>query len=259
MTEEVLQDGPDGRRVVRVGDTVRRPPYPWTAAVHELLAHLNAVGFTAAPRPLGWDGQGREILEYREGSSGPDGWAPVVTSEGLAAFARLLRDLHDATAEFTPEPGGPWVAHFGTLPRGRVVCHGDYGPWNAVWEGNVPVGLLDWDHTHPGDRMDDVAYALEYAAPFRDDRTCVRWLRYPEPPDRAVRLARFCSAYGLTSTDGIVDAVIRRQRATVDLVRRLADEGVQPQAEWVRQGRLAELDARTDWSLAHRGLFEGGA
>ncbi|SCG56737.1 hypothetical protein GA0070613_2718 [Micromonospora inositola] len=39
--------------VVRVGDTVRRPVGPWTDTVDALLEHLHAVGFIAAPRPLG--------------------------------------------------------------------------------------------------------------------------------------------------------------------------------------------------------------
>lgn len=255
MTEYVLQEGATGRRVVRVGDTVRRPVYPWTAAVHELLDHLRAVGFTAAPRAMGLDGRGREIVAYIEGSSGPGGWGPVVTDAGLVAFARLLASLHEATAAFRPEPGGPWAEHFGVPAAGRVVCHGDYGPWNAVWRGNEPVGLIDWDHAHAGTRLDDVAYALEYVAPFRDDDTCLRWLRYTRPPDRAARLERFCAAYGLTSIDGVVDAVIGRQQETIARVRRLAAAGIEPQAEWVRRGVLAELDARVAWSRAHRRLF----
>jgi hypothetical protein len=53
--------------VVRVGDTVRRPAGPWTPAVHALLDHLHAVGFRGAPRPLGLDDRGREVLTYVPG------------------------------------------------------------------------------------------------------------------------------------------------------------------------------------------------
>jgi hypothetical protein len=45
--------------VVRVGGTVRRPTGPHSPFVHELLAHLEAVGFAGAPRLLGVDDQGR--------------------------------------------------------------------------------------------------------------------------------------------------------------------------------------------------------
>ncbi|GAA4203412.1 hypothetical protein [Actinocatenispora rupis] len=60
---EVLQDDP-GRRVVRIGDTVRRPWRPWTPTVHALLDHLRAVGFRYAPRAFGADREGREVLAY---------------------------------------------------------------------------------------------------------------------------------------------------------------------------------------------------
>ncbi|MEU1283126.1 hypothetical protein [Kitasatospora sp. NPDC005856] len=66
--EEVpLSGGNMSVGVVRVGDTVRRPAGPWTPAVHALLEHLHAVGFRAVPRPLGLDGQGREVLGLRTG------------------------------------------------------------------------------------------------------------------------------------------------------------------------------------------------
>ena len=56
--------------VVRVGDTVRRPVGPWTDAVDALLTHLHDVGFDGAPRPLGRDDQGRQVLEYVPGECG---------------------------------------------------------------------------------------------------------------------------------------------------------------------------------------------
>jgi hypothetical protein len=54
--------------VVRVGDTVRRPIGPHTAAVHALLSYLHAAGFAGAPRPLGIDEQGREVLSFIPGT-----------------------------------------------------------------------------------------------------------------------------------------------------------------------------------------------
>jgi hypothetical protein len=68
MTEERLEGGyQDG--AVRVGDTVRRSTGPWTPAVHALLAHLADKGFTGAPRPLGFDERGREVLTFLEGET----------------------------------------------------------------------------------------------------------------------------------------------------------------------------------------------
>ena len=49
-----------------MGDTVRRPAGPWTPAVHALLHHLEAAGFEAAPRALGLDSEGREVVSYAD-------------------------------------------------------------------------------------------------------------------------------------------------------------------------------------------------
>jgi hypothetical protein len=253
--EDVLQDRPH-RQVVRIGDTVRRPSEPWTPTVHALLEHLRAVGFPYAPRPLGFDEQGREVLSYIDGECGPAGWAKVVDDEGLAAFARLLREYHDATAGFSPPDGALWADGAPAPGADQVVCHGDFGPWNVVWRGSRPVGIIDWDFARPAPRLHDVAYALEYVAPFRDDAECLRWLSHPAPPDRRRRLERFRTAYGLDATVDLVDAVIDRQRRTIDLVRRLAAQGHEPQAGWVRDGVLTDLTDRLTWSDTHRRLFE---
>src|SRR5215210_8669292 len=68
---EVLLPGGTSNRglVVRVGDTVHRPQTEASAAVHDLLLHLESVGFEGAPRYLGQDEQGREILSYIDGEA----------------------------------------------------------------------------------------------------------------------------------------------------------------------------------------------
>jgi hypothetical protein len=53
--------------VERVGETVHRSTSSWTQAVHALLAHLELVGFKGAPRVLGFDGEGREVLTFIAG------------------------------------------------------------------------------------------------------------------------------------------------------------------------------------------------
>jgi hypothetical protein len=66
MEEQVLAGGKSGG-AVRIGNTVRRQVGPWTPAVHALLHHLEDVGFTGAPRALGIDRHGREILSFLAG------------------------------------------------------------------------------------------------------------------------------------------------------------------------------------------------
>jgi hypothetical protein len=71
VAEERLDGGNIGG-AVRAGDTVRRAAGPWTPAVHALLAHLAAKAFAGAPRPLGFDERGREVLTFLEGGT----WSP---------------------------------------------------------------------------------------------------------------------------------------------------------------------------------------
>ena len=242
-------------RVERIGDAVHRPVGPWTPAVHGLLRHLESVGYDRAPRVLGFDEQGREILTWIGGESGPDGWAKVIDDRGLVAFAHLLREYHDAVAEYRPAATTRWSTTTAGVVGDDVVCHGDFGPWNVVWSGDRPIGIIDWDHARPAPRRHDVASALEYVAPSRDYAECLRWLRSPEPPARRRRLEVFASAYGLADTTGLVDAVITVQEQGVDAVRRLAEQGHEPQATWVEEGHLEELRARVAWSRANRHLI----
>jgi Phosphotransferase enzyme family len=242
-------------RVERIGNTVHRPVAPWTPAIHDLLRHLEAIGYEYSPRVLGFDEHGREVLTWIDGESGPDGWAKVIDDRGLISFARTLREYHDAVAGYRPPEGTRWSTTIGGPVGDEVICHGDFGPWNTVWDGRRPVGILDWDHARPAPRLHDVAYALEYTAPFRDDVECVRWLRYPQPPDRRHRLDVFATAYGLSDGTGLVEAVITVQNSDIDAVRRLAADGIEPQATWVTEGYLDELRARVAWSRANRDLF----
>jgi hypothetical protein len=50
MANQELFKNASGRPIVRIGETVRRPPGYWTSAVHGLLRHLESIGFEAAPR-----------------------------------------------------------------------------------------------------------------------------------------------------------------------------------------------------------------
>jgi aminoglycoside phosphotransferase (APT) family kinase protein len=175
--------------VVRVGDTVRRPTGPHAPFVHRLLRHLEAVGFDGAPRLLGVDEHGREVLSFLPG------WVPPnldrFDDDVLAAAAQLLRRLHDATA--------------GSALAGdcEVVCHNDPSPCNYVLRDGSPVALIDFDHAAPGDRLRDLAYAGWLWTLSADNG--------PPIAEQARRLRLMADAYGLSTPRGLVGAVIRRQ------------------------------------------------
>jgi len=41
-----------------------------------------------------------------------------------------------------------------------VLCHGDAGPGNFLFEGNRVTALLDWEFSHFGDPLDDLAWIV---------------------------------------------------------------------------------------------------
>lgn len=152
MLPEVPLPGGFVNDVVRVGDTVRRPASARTRFVGDLLDLLEARGWPGAPRYLGMDDEGREILTYLDGHVAWEGQQPaaVASDASLARVARLVREFHDLTAG--TELAG---AH-------EVVCHNDLSPKNTVYRtvgGTLrPVAFIDWDLAAPGERIHDVAH-----------------------------------------------------------------------------------------------------
>jgi hypothetical protein len=171
--------------VVRVGDTVRRPLKPDSERQHRLLRHLEDAGFDGAPRFLGIDERGREILSYIEGFTPPhNGFA--LDEEAVRAGARLVRAVHDLTA--------------GTEFAGaaEVAAHPNLSQMNVVFRDWRPVAIIDWDGTGPGTRLDNLAdflWAFVHPAVHGEG----------EPAARMLRLA--IDAYGWTGT-GLVDAML---------------------------------------------------
>jgi hypothetical protein len=255
VTDDEVLSGRADRPVVRVGATVRHPIQPWTPAVHALLTYLEGAGFPYSPRVVGIDDR-TEVLSFIEGDSGADGWSSVADENGLVAAARMMRAYHDTVALWRPDRPPVWFnGEAGTGEPGEVVCHGDFAPWNIVWHGPQPVGLLDWEYASPGPPRRDVAYALECMTPFRSDAECVATLRYREPPDRRRRIELFAEAYGLTSTDWLLDAVIANQVSAIETVRRLASEGHERQIAMVADRYPEQIEQHIRWIERNRSLF----
>ena len=151
---EVLQERAD-RPVVRLGDVVRHPRQPWSGSVHALLAHLADVGFAEAPvpGPLTPDGDWDDV-GYIEGLSGDEACRLVATDEAVIQVAQLLRRYHDAVLSWRPTTPPTWFdGQVGTGDGGEhLVCHGDVGPWNLVWQDGRLVGLIDWEYATIGTR-----------------------------------------------------------------------------------------------------------
>jgi aminoglycoside phosphotransferase (APT) family kinase protein len=227
--------------VVRVGDTVRRPPSPNAGFVHDLLDHLERHGWAGAPRYLGTDADGREVLSFLEGHAAWEDRQPaeVGSDESLAGAARLVRQLHDLTAG-TPLAG-----------TAEVVCHNDLSPKNTVYRdlghGLRPVAFIDWDIAAPGDRLHDLAH------------TCWQYLRLgpdTDPADTGRQLRLLCDSYGLEDRSGLVGTILWWQDRCWRGIEARAAAGDPAMRRLRDGGAAAEVRAAYAWVAAHRDRLE---
>jgi hypothetical protein len=149
MTEHPLGGGNVAAGVVHVGDTVRKPAGFWTPAVDALL---------------------------------------TLDEAGLDRVGRLIRELHDRSAGFSPPPGSRWNV---VIPpdRADLVCHHDLAPWNLVTGADRWV-FIDWDGAGPGSRLWDLAYAMKGFVPL---------VSGGDPVADAPRLRALADGYGLNA------------------------------------------------------------
>jgi len=168
----------------------------------------------------------------------------------------LLRCYHDIARGYKPPEQSEWACATGSTLGHEIICHGDYGPWNIVWQGDEPVGILDWDIATPAPPERDILYALEYAAPFRDDETTLKWHHFPEVPDRKRRIEIFCNAYGIAVPENVTYHVAALQRQVGQAMAAIAARGVQPQKDWVENGAMEDVEKQARWTESHPHLFE---
>lgn len=234
--EEQLEGG--GVNVVsRVGDTVRRPTHPWTPAVHRLLQHLRSEGFTGAPRALGTDDQGREILDFVPGEVGNYPLSEQVRSDGaLVSAARLLRAYHDATVTLPPSDVTGW--QLGPIEPVEVVCHSDFAPYNCVFVDGEAVALIDFDVARPGPRAWDLAYALYRFGPLTSPGNGDG---FGDTADQARRARRFLDAYGATRDQraATVAMLAPRLQSLVDYMQAAAGAGDENFERHIADGHAA--------------------
>ena len=241
--DEVRLAGGNVGGAVRVGDTVRRAAGPWTPAVHALLQHLADKGFTDAPRPLGFDEQGREVLTFLPGETVAGrrprpGW--VRADETLDQVARWLRDCHQALADFVPPPGAIWRGG-GTWTPGLTIGHNDPSPDNAAWHDGRLAGFFDWDFAGPAPAGWDLAFAAFSWVPL--DTRPYRAEGFTDLAALPRRLDRFLATYGWPGTTAdFLDVVRARITAHTDGIRALAAVGDQAFVRLLDQGVPAFLD-----------------
>ena len=253
MPDEVALGG-NLQDAVRIGDTVHRRAGPWTPAVHALLRYLESAGFPA-PRVVGMDGQGREVLRFIAGDVDAGGDRPMSdafwTDQCVAEAGRLLRRYHDVVAQFRPPPNARW--RYVAPTSYELICHNDWAPWNTLMrDGHVAV-MLDWDLAGPGTRLWDIATAVYEWAPL--------FVGYKNPKieDRRRRLKLFVDSYGLADRSELLLTLrmrLQHMGAFVEAEARAGDIGMRRlvDANWSarRAEELAYLDA--NWAALERAL-----
>jgi Ser/Thr protein kinase RdoA (MazF antagonist) len=220
--------------------------------MHALLAHLETVGFDGAPRVVGADDEGREILTFIEGSvlAAGSAWRPgdptpwpawARTDECLVATARLLRRFHSAAATFAPPDGAVWRRARGAgLGAGEIVCHGDIGPHNTVYRDGLPVAFIDWDTIGPNDPVIEFGTAAWKYVPLGDD-AYFHTSDFPQRPALAARLGLFARGYGVDDRATVGWALHQAKQRSVDSIRYFPITPAQAAAE------LRRVAAELEW------------
>ncbi|WP_237358462.1 phosphotransferase enzyme family protein [Vibrio owensii] len=220
---EALEGGRENA-IYRKGELVSRPASHWTMTVHQLLQHLHSHGFTACPKAVSIEG-GKELLTFVEGETyNYPLEGPISSLTALKSAAKLLRRFHDASGSFLKL--NTQDVHHWMLPSRspkEVICHGDFMPYNVALEGDVVVGVFDFDTAHPAPRIWDIAFSVYGWAPFKtneDDKMGTL--------EEQIRRAKiFCDAYGCTrlEREELVEVMTLRLTALVDHMRSMAANG----------------------------------
>ena len=254
-TEHLLHGGTANRgQVVRVGDTVRRPLRGTSAATCALLEHLAEVGFDGAPRYLGTDERGREVLTYVEGH------AVTPPVPGLGAGRRGAAQRRRACC------GASTTRSRASTPRrtrgrarsrpgsaARLVTHNDPNLDNVVFRDGRAVALIDFDLASPGSRVWEVAAAARLWAPLRHDDDVDDARR----GHGLARLRTFVDAYGLDEDERALlpDAVLANHDWLYGLVEDEAEHGHDAFAQYWREGAAERARRTRDWYVESRGLL----
>ena len=222
--------------VVRAGDTVRRPTGPHTPGVHAYLRHLEAVGFAGAPRVLGIDEQGREILGYVPGdvvTDEPPDWA--LTDEALVSVVTLVRSLHEAARGFREPPDARPAWPAAPEHRGPLVGHNDVCKSNVVFRDGRAVALIDFD------------WATSLTPAWELGALIGHWvLRVPGD-----RLARIALARETYPVEGLREAMLRRFDWGMGLVRAQVEAGHPGFVRMWDEGLVERNSALRAWVAEH--------
>ncbi|WP_339260626.1 aminoglycoside phosphotransferase family protein [Paenibacillus sp. FSL R5-0713] len=248
--EEVLSGG-NVNQVVRIGETVRRSSRP-DPYVQELLVHLEKEGFYQAPRYLGVDAEGREMLSYLDGhvpgNDYPEIEAYMWSDESLKGVARLLRTYHDATVSYLTAAQSSNA--YSDMEQHEVVCHNDFALYNVVFKDGVPQGIIDFDMVGPGPRLWDIAYTLYTCVPLASfspptqmrGKEVIPYCSEVHATVRKERIELFMSTYGVAVPPDLKQWVLSRIRFLCETLANRAADGDVAFLKMVEEGHLSHYE-----------------
>lgn len=221
--ETELAGGNASGKVVRVGDTVRKPWIDSSAAVQSYVGVLRAHGVDA-PEPLGRDEQGRHVVEFVEGALALDHMP--LGHDDLLRVGRMIRRIHDAS-EMVPIPDPDGWRMLLPAENPNLMCHNDLAPWNLIM-GDRWV-FIDWDGAGPSTRLWDLAYAAQSFGMLIAGQAI---------ESAAARLRALVDGYGAGDAlrEALPAAMSKRTAAMFELLRSSSESGFQPWAEMYANG-----------------------
>jgi serine/threonine protein kinase len=214
--EVPLTGGLTNTEIVRIADSVHRPPRPNSEFVQAFLTYLHERGFDSAPRSLGRDEKGREVLSFIQGDVPDD--LGTYDDDVLVIAAKLIRAYHDASRGF--------------VPKLEVVCHNDLSPCNFVFREGRPVAIIDFDAAAPGSHYLDLGYAAWLWLNLGDEDI--------HAPEQQRRLYIFLSAYGESDFKKVIEAILLRQTMLIYEGKRLGNIAL---LEWAQNCQ--------SWTIKH--------
>lgn len=208
------------------------------------MSHLEAAGFDAAPRALGYDARGRQVLEYVDGPIAHT--LPAMDLQDLRRVGALIRDLHHACASFRPPPAAEWQVLI-PADHDELICHHDLAPWNLVCARDRWV-VIDWDGAGPGTRLWDLAYAAH---------GFVGMAAGNDPHHDAHRLRVLADGYGLDPGERslLPDQIERHTRGMFQVLCHGAATGQQPWARLHAEGHADHWGPAADYIHRNRPIW----